>query len=151
MTCVSCLRGFHDECDNCTNCHTKAEIPVTEITFKQETEKTDELQWQKDDVNVRDPQSTGRKRAAKLFPLDSSLKCEWSDASEDNPKGGGERPIREGCSNFQQARHHGPDKNTLNNSEGNVHRICHHHHVKWHWDNDEERQSLVELATAKEH
>lgn len=37
----------------------------------------------------------------------------------------------------QQARHHGPDKNTLNNDTGNVHRICHQCHNRWHARNDE--------------
>lgn len=41
-----------------------------------------------------------------------------------------------GCDNLQQCRHHGPDKNTLNNDPGNVHRICHWHHNNWHALND---------------
>lgn len=51
--------------------------------------------------------------------------------------GGGQFPIV-GCLNgIQQARHHGPDKNTLNNERGNVHRICHTCHNRWHTLNDE--------------
>lgn len=50
--------------------------------------------------------------------------------------GGGEFPIQ-GCSDgVQLNRHHGPDKNTLNNEPGNVHRICAHCHNRWHAKND---------------
>lgn len=52
--------------------------------------------------------------------------------------GGGQKPIV-GCLNGkQQARHHGPDKNTLNNEVGNVHRICHTCHNRWHTLNDDD-------------
>jgi hypothetical protein len=74
-----------------------------------------------------DQQSTGRKRAAKLYPLNPEAECEWSNRRS---QGGGSHPV-DGCGirpgsnvGFQQARHHGPDKNTLNNEKGNVHRIC---------------------------
>jgi hypothetical protein len=43
-----------------------------------------------------------------------------------------------GCiSGLQRARHHGPDKSTLNNEVGNVHRICDYCHNRWHTLNDE--------------
>lgn len=59
--------------------------------------------------------------------------CEWSMKKN---CGGGEFPIV-GCHDGkQQARHHGPDKNTLNNERGNVHRICHSCHNRWHTLND---------------
>lgn len=87
----------------------------------------------KDDSVLRDQQSTGRKRAAKMYPLDEHGQCEWSMKKN---VGGGEFPIV-GCINGkQQARHHGPDKNTLNNETGNVHRICHTCHNRWHTLND---------------
>ncbi len=92
----------------------------------------------KRDASLKDQQSTGRKRAAKLFPLDRSAPCEWAAASESNPCGGGKHPLTFGCENLQSHRHHGPDKNTLNNEEGNVHRICSFHHNWWHAKNDEE-------------
>ena len=90
----------------------------------------------KRDASLKDQQSTGRKRAAVLFPLDREASCEWAKASPENPKGGGKFPITFGCAELQKARHHGPDKNTLNNEEGNVHRICHFHHNNWHALND---------------
>lgn len=88
----------------------------------------------KDDSALRDQQSTGRKRAAKLFPLDEEADCDWKMRKN---CGGGKTPIV-GCVNGkQEARHHGPDKNTLNNEKGNVHRICHTCHNRWHTLNDE--------------
>lgn len=98
----------------------------------------------KRDAALRDQQSTGRKRAARLYPLDRNAECEWAGRSS---AGGGEHPIP-GCGvrgstvkGKQQARHHGPDKNTLNNEEGNVHRICHSCHNAWHALNDLVRQA----------
>lgn len=85
------------------------------------------------DHNLKDQQSTGRKRAAVMYPLDRDADCEWKMKKN---CGGGPKPIF-GCLNGkQQARHHGPDKNTLNNDKGNVHRICVTCHNRWHTDND---------------
>lgn len=68
-----------------------------------------------------------------MFPLDLEASCEWKMQKE---CGGGSSPIV-GCRDGkQQARHHGPDKNTLNNDVGNVHRICHNCHNRWHTKND---------------
>lgn len=90
----------------------------------------------KQDHKIKDPHSTGRKRAAVLYPLDRDAPCEWQNASVGNPMGGGPRPLTFGCDNLQSHRHHGPDKSTLNNSEGNVHRICAIHHNRWHSANN---------------
>lgn len=92
-----------------------------------------ELRTYKDDSALRDQQSTGRKRAAIKFPLDETDLCEWSMKKN---CGGGKFPIVGCAANLQQARHHGPDKNTLNNDVGNVHRICHSCHNRWHTLND---------------
>ena len=88
----------------------------------------------KDDSVLKDQQSTGRKRAARWYPLDETALCEWSMKTN---CGGGQNPITGCAANLQQARHHGPDKNTLNNEKGNVHRICHTCHNRWHTLNDE--------------
>lgn len=139
-SCFPCLRNLHDACKggNCSCTH--AFGTVTETTDEPEenssTEATQRVRRNKPDAAVKDQQSTGRKRAAKLYPLDSEKPCEWRSASSENPKGGGATPVTFGCDGFQQARHHGPDKNTLNNEEGNVHRICHVHHNTWHAKND---------------
>ena len=80
-----------------------------------------------------DPISTGRKEAAVKFPLKPGMVCEW--AFQKNC-GGGVEPIV-GCPGYPaQAIHHGPDKNTMRNVEGNVHRICHNCHNRWHALND---------------
>lgn len=89
----------------------------------------------KDDSSLKDQQSTGRKRAARWYPLDDTKLCEWAMKSN---VGGGPHPITGCLTNLQQARHHGPDKNTLNNDKGNVHRICHTCHNRWHTLNDED-------------
>lgn len=83
--------------------------------------------------SYKDQQSTGRKQAAKLYRLDRERDCEWSN--RDNC-GGGKHPIRGCISGKQQARHHGPDKTVSNNEAGNVHRICHYCHNRWHQAND---------------
>jgi len=95
----------------------------------------DEITTYKLDAELKDQQSTGRKRAAKLYPLDAMAACEWQKKKH---CGGGATPIV-GCINgLQQARHHGPDKNTLNNERGNVHRICHNCNNRWHALNDKD-------------
>lgn len=153
--CVACLQGLTWECEN--NCATSTNTQV------HNEEDTDEEQVVVDDIeedssitseiddfepngpvvqirthndnNLKDQQSTGRKRAAKMYPLDRSANCEWYRQKN---CGGGHKPIV-GCVNGkQQARHHGPDKNTLNNDYGNVHRICHTCHNRWHTENDED-------------
>lgn len=83
--------------------------------------------------NLKDQQSTGRKRAAELYPLDRERECEWRGRVN---CGGGEVPILGCISGTQAARHHGPDKTVSNNNEGNVHRICHYCHNRWHAKND---------------
>ena len=105
---------------------------------------TDPLKWSKNDSVLRDPQSTGRKRAARLYPLDRTANCEWS--LKDNC-GGGNVSI-EGCGirkdskgnvtpiGLQENIHHGPDYSTLNNSPENVNRICSSCHNYWHAQND---------------
>lgn len=79
------------------------------------------------------PISTGRKEAARKFPIKVGLKCEWAWLAK---AGGGPLPII-GCTGYPAtAIHHGPDKNTLKNVEGNVHRICANCHNRWHGRND---------------
>lgn len=91
------------------------------------------LRFTKEDSEVKDAHSTGRKRAAVLYPIEDGAICEWSRLSN---AGGGKHPIVGCVNNPATNRHHGPDKDTLNNSEGNVHRICTHCHNLWHYLND---------------
>lgn len=93
-----------------------------------------EVNTYKDDSALRDQQSTGRKRAAVMYPLDSEASCEWSKQKN---CGGGSNPITGCADGKQEARHHGPHKNTLDNEPGNVHRICHKCHNRWHARNDD--------------
>lgn len=96
--------------------------------------------------DVTDPTSTGRKRAAMLAPILNGQLCAWSGLKF---AGGGVTPIL-GCNGNkliekkggegdlkQGDRHHGPDKNTLNNAVGsNLHSICADCHHSWHAVND---------------
>ena len=80
-----------------------------------------------------DSQSSGRKDAARRYPLDPNAPCEWAGKAN---CGGYNSPILGCLEGKQQARHHGPDKSVQNNEEGNVHRICHYCHYRWHAAND---------------
>lgn len=129
--CLSCGRGFHEEClSNCESCHPEPEILVIEGSTSDEPKQNKQGGTFKD---LKDPHSTGRKRAAKLYPLDKEAPCEWQGKKN---CGGGRVPIV-GCLNGKQvARHHGPVKDTTRNHLGNVHRICTRCHNHWHELND---------------
>lgn len=129
MSCVACGRGFHKECytGNCKKCHPKEE-KVIEISGT-----TDYKKRGKTAKDLKDAKSTGRKRAAQLYPLDPTAACEWQGKKN---CGGGKHPII-GCLDGKQlARHHGPVKDTTRNQSGNVHRICTRCHNHWHELND---------------
>ena len=87
--------------------------------------------------DVTDVESTGRKRAAVEYPLKledgNARECEWMGLLK---AGGGPEPIIGCIDGTATNRHHGPDKDTLNNSQGNVHRICPRCHNRWHTKND---------------
>lgn len=139
--CGPCKRALHDGCRGADFCAcTHAVTTGPEIIESEESNGDKRERRNKPDAALKDQQSTGRKRAANLYPLDRERACEWQDAFPENLKGGGTRPIDFGCDNYQEARHHGPDKNTLNNEPGNVHRICHWHHNNWHARNDPDYQ-----------
>lgn len=139
--CMECLRGLATCCPiESTEPTNSDEGASNDSNIEHDTEVSS---WRnpprmrtKRDASLKDQQSTGRKRAAVLYPLARSEACEWRNASRENPMGGGSSPIINGCDGLQQQRHHGPDKNTLNNDLGNVHRICNHHHAHWHIQND---------------
>lgn len=157
MMCFKCMRGAHTLCENntCEDCHGSQELNVgigTDIDLSMsalsegegDTDEDSDREYGYEDTGLDnpsykidsaliDPQSTGRKRAAKLFPMDPTAPCEWRGMV--NP-GSSIYPIPDCIDGLQEARHHGPDYNTLNNSVGNVHRICHFHHNNWHALND---------------
>jgi hypothetical protein len=126
VSCPACGRGFHEECvRGCERCHPKSKESVLIVESERLHGTTAE--------NLRDPKSTGRKRAAILYPLDKNAECEWRGKKN---CGGGKRPVI-GCVEGKQThRHHGPVKDTTRNNEGNVHRICSRCHNHWHELND---------------
>lgn len=150
MTCTPCRLGRNWECDNNGSCSgvvsngsTTDVLANDEISEGAEnlSENTGEYEYgqpiyevqaHKPESALKDQQSTGRKRAAEMYPLYRELDCEW----QGRKNCGGGKPIVGCMDGKQQARHHGPDKNTLNNDVGNVHRICHSCHNNWHALND---------------
>lgn len=129
MGCPTCGRGFHNECfeGNCQECH-----PDTDTIFKSLKRKLGVGQPIKNPEDIKDPYSTGRKRAAIQYPIFKTNPCEWRGKKN---CGGGEPIV--GCINgLQVDAHHGPIKNPLRNEPGNVHRICKHCHNRWHAVND---------------
>lgn len=118
MVCPVIVAGvaFHDEClIGCKRCHEDEE--EIELDFlKEETALVPNRRKE-----LIDSESTGRKRAAKLYPLDERKTCEWQGQKN---CGGGRRPIVGCMDGKQKHRHHGPVKKTTYNHEGNVHRIC---------------------------
>jgi hypothetical protein len=143
--CIPCFRGFHWECvsaaphkpKKCKCVERALARPVAGSLIKADVNETKKVLVPKDAKsnreNIIDPHSTGRKRAAELYPFSTSMPCEWRELKE---CGGGLRPII-GCLNgLVKHRHHGPVKDTLRNHLGNVHRICVDCHIHWHELND---------------
>lgn len=133
MGCVACGRGLHRECrTKCSKCHPVAEL-VKALKPQPATEKNPVGRPLKEVSTMTDPASTGRKRAAMLYPLFPEEPCEWQGKKN---CGGGTKPIIGCLEGKQQARHHGPVKETNHNNPGNVHRICTACHNQWHALND---------------
>lgn len=130
MGCTPCGRGFHGECKKCRK--NKCHQDTRKISKSLSTIGSGRGAPTKDPDDVTDVHSTGRKRAAQLYPIFPNKSCEWKGLKNV----GGGHPIV-GCINgIQKDRHHGPVKNTLRNEPGNVHRICKHCHNRWHAVND---------------
>lgn len=143
--CIWCKRGLTKICGHEENSldhvHDNGGSDVSNSDGLGIDPELQDLSTYKTDATLKDQQSTGRKRAAKLYPLDPEKFCEWSGKRN---QGGGKSPI-DGCGirpgtiiGRQFCRHHGPDKNTLNNEVGNVHRICTPCHNEWHAKNDKD-------------
>lgn len=150
-----CLTGRHLSCLS-TSCacnqksHQTVSVTSPTLTEESESEVDDDIRESlqtksrktttgrtgprqlKRDAALKDQQSTGRKRAARWYPLDREAPCEWRGLSNC----GGNIGILGCYSGLQEARHHGPDKSTSNNEPGNVHRICHACHNRWHAKNN---------------
>lgn len=146
--CLACKASFHDECqtmwegllaDNSDCCcegnfSMEGKMPTGQIVEDAEIEAYfDGYTGSKALEDYADPLSTGRKEAVKKFPITPGMVCEWAWLKN---AGGGVEPIV-GCPGHPaEAVHHGPDKNTMCNVEGNVHRICAECHNRWHAVND---------------
>ena len=146
MTCTACRLGRLWECRANGNCgdsnhllpignggSNSSELGNSSNDSQELSGPVREINTYKNDAVLKDQQSTGRKRAAEMYPLDRDAACEWQQSKN---CGGGNNPITGCWDGKQEARHHGPDKNTLNNDQGNVHRICHKCHNRWHAKND---------------
>lgn len=146
--CLSCGRGLCLECRSCKCCNpetsgdgqqfhaSKERIDVRPSTSiaSDDSQRAERGRPIKNPGEIQDRHSTGRKRAAVLYPIMSDNEpCEWQRTVN---AGGGKFPIIGCIRGVQQHRHHGPDKNTLNNAPGNVHRICDDCHNIWHSQND---------------
>jgi len=132
MACIPCGRSFHEECEiGCEECHGEHDKAVK--SFKHIAIGRGRGQPLKNPEDITDPYSTGRKRAAKMYPIFKTNPCEWRGKRN---CGGGKEPIIGCISGLQQDCHHGPVKNTLRNEPGNVHRICKNCHNRWHALND---------------
>jgi len=163
--CQSCRHGFHDECDEFwvrvneeannfewVSCCCGGNYDLHAQLRKESkgsadsnyvgTPVVEEIEtYINDYIGVKsldeyaDPLSSGRKMAAKTAPIAPGMICEWAWLAQ---AGGGVVPIL-GCPGRPASdRHHGPDKNTLNNELGvNLHRICDWCHNQWHAKNDE--------------
>lgn len=154
--CPACAAGFPEECSNpkYIDIEGSEDIIPCSVEFTQlisvggPKEKGNPGRPTLGPGEVTDPKSTGRKRAAMLAPILTGQVCGWANLRH---AGGGVVPIL-GCNGhqliekkggdeeqgfWQGDRHHGPDKNTLNNSVGmNLHSICVDCHHRWHALND---------------
>lgn len=161
--CWGCVVGLHHECYDPQSVETDGNIVVTgtaddepfvelfvcccslrpaEVEPGESIEKRGVGRPVKELSEITDITSTGRKRAAMLYPIFPGMTCEWAWLKR---AGGGIAPIV-GCAgnkihesrtgSDRGDRHHGPSKNVLNNSPGNLHRICTFCHATWHQAND---------------
>lgn len=141
--CLECASGFPELCENDEPC-AKAELGssgslsdllagegFSEVEPKK---KLRDSRRKKNDMNLKDPQSTGRHRAVTIHgKANPEEPCEWRGLAN---CGGGRYPIL-GCDGgVQENLHHGPNKNTLNNERENIHKICSQCHNRWHTLND---------------
>jgi hypothetical protein len=154
--CLECAGDFHNLCERggCSNCHEIQEGPngadvetlsdedlsaggfrrLSPDERKTGADRRRTSERTKNDRQLKDPHSTGRKRAVTLHGhADPTQPCEWQGKAN---CGGGRFPILGCVAGVQENLHHGPDKNTLNNERTNIHKICSQCHNRWHTLND---------------
>lgn len=142
--CWACVVGLHQECMDLTF---SDDTGLAQCCCVLAPTDSDAGAWQKEigrpvspPSDITDVLSTGRKRADMLYPIFDGMVCEWAGLKF---AGGGIEPIV-GCRGNTlraerggYARHHGPNKSTLENGPLNVHRICYSCHNRWHAANNE--------------
>lgn len=142
--CLSCAEGFPELCETDGQCSkekpsadSSSLLDILQGDGFSETEpkkKTRDSRRVKNDMNLKDPQSTGRHRAVAIHgKANPEEPCEWQGLAN---CGGGEFPILGCTEGVQENLHHGPDKNTLNNERENIHKVCSQCHNRWHTLND---------------
>lgn len=155
--CLACVVGLFEECHNpqiieggwIIPCATRFKAIEDEGPIKPRR-KGEIGRPLSDPADIKDPKSTGRKRAVIALPILTGMVCQWAGLKW---AGGGPHPIV-GCSGSTLAevkkhddlpdgidsrgeRHHGPNKAVLDNSVGvNLHGICSDCHHRWHVLND---------------
>lgn len=151
-SCWGCIVGLHEEClelkpvDSTEGAYQCCCFDKPRDSDEGRAVRTGEVgRPMMETHEISDVLSTGRKRAAMLYPIHEGMLCEWAGLKN---AGGGVVPIvgcdghkltstKGGIGELHQGDvHHGPDKNTLENSPGNVHRICATCHHRWHAAND---------------
>lgn len=154
--CMACVVGLFEECHNPEILDGGWIIPCAmRFKFVDDDEPVKQKRGEigrplSDPKDIRDPESTGRKRAAIVLPIQTGMTCQWAGLKW---AGGGAHPIV-GCAGNTLAevkrhedlpegidsrgeRHHGPNKAVLDNSVGvNLHGICSDCHHRWHELND---------------
>lgn len=138
--CWACVVALHDEC---LDVRVDENADLRCCCFGREPSNpvgTKEIgRPESNPEDITDVLSTGRKRAATMYPIYNGMVCEWAGLAF---AGGGIEPIVGCAGNLlynergKYARHHGPDKNTLENTPNNVHRICEFCHNRWHAANN---------------
>lgn len=137
--CWSCVCSLHDECFDITEDDEGVTMCCCAHNPEPEARGFGLVgRPVKDPADIDDITSTGRKRAAMLYPILTDMECSWAWLKH---AGGGVEPIV-GCAGNRidpvktgpraGHRHHGPDKNTISNGPLNVHLICTTCHNRYH-------------------
>lgn len=135
MGCLACGRELHAECENTKDnrccCRQEAAKSLEETSSKVGRNYKDD-----NEIGV----SAGRKRAAVEYKIYPEKPCDWRWKKN---CGGGKYPIIGCLGGMQEARHHGPVKNTSRNEPTNVHLICVNCHNRWHTLNDDDYDEAI--------
>jgi hypothetical protein len=146
--CQNCEYDYHARCTSpvrldetlsytccCESAIPETSSPVPEEVIEANSDDDEVFLRRLKNLNeLKDPDSTGRKRAVLIKPIEKGVTvCEWAGLAN---AGGGVISITGCMGNKAVNVHHGPDKNRTNNAEDNLHRICSPCHNLWHAKND---------------